>query len=76
MIRPRHFDKINNDAAPYFNDTPRFFHYNPNHNILELYKVLVQVRFATTKTELDTLVYKTLNMCCFTTCQITSDLGI
>ena len=27
--------------------------YNPGHNILELYSVLLQVRFATSKTKLD-----------------------
>ena len=27
--------------------------YNPGHNILELYNMLVQVRFATSETELD-----------------------
>ena len=27
--------------------------YNPGHNILELYNILVRVRFTTSKTELD-----------------------
>ena len=27
--------------------------YNPGHSILELYNILVQVRFATSKTKLD-----------------------
>ena len=27
--------------------------YNPGHNILELYNVLVQIRFTTSKTKLD-----------------------
>ena len=33
-------------------------YYNPGHNILELYSVLVQVRFTTSKTKLDVFYSK------------------
>ena len=29
------------------------FDYNPGHNILELYNILVQIRYKTSKTKLD-----------------------
>ena len=46
-------------------------YYNPGHNILELYNILVQVQFPTSKTKLDIQYSKTWYTKCLTSCRTT-----
>ena len=42
--------------------------YNPDHNVLELYNILVQVQFVTSKPELDSSILN-VSCGCLTSCQ-------